>query len=696
MPQTTQIVPQHTHPYVDVVINDNSQVDVTDAVNSVTDETYSYLAVFPSGKGVDNKLVSTESLTSLYSRYGTTNYKLYGQPMLIPEAILSRGNTKVWTMRVMPDDATYANSILSLWYKKDVAKKKFRIKATVKSLTKYKDTGDIDKDMEAILSDRAALIGKASELDGDAVGGVYTDAEGYTQVPFAVMTSAGRGSYGNNFKWRISRDDEYEKEYGFKLFNFQCYDTDNGLTMSGTYTGSIVSSTKTTDLCFINDVLEEAGIETIPADIHVFEENVEALYDAYVAFVKEVLEADPTVDYEVPDMDCFDPLFGKQLANTKVKVTADDKLIKIILPKTDEIDEHEEGYDEDDYTSIASDDPTKEDSIIISDVGGHIMYGGDEGAFAVDKENDPTGETRQKAINKELIAAFSGSKDRAILSARRIPANALFDADFDDEVKKAFVRLALFRNDAILYLDTGKMDTLTSSDVTALDKRFQFIDDFSEDFDPFNPYLVSVNLHYFNIKETGTGKTVPVTITYYLAGIHPDHWRSQGYHIPMVGEDIARLSGHKKNSLKPVIEEYEDDLMDMLNTYRLNYFECVGEDRFYRATQNTYQSVTSDLLEENNVNTLMYLKRSITEDARSEIYNFTDATSRSDFKDFIKAKYKPMVGSQIYSIDIEYSVTEWEYNRSIVHLYLAIQFRKLAKRVICEIDINRRSFDEEQ
>ena len=104
---------------------------------------------------------------------------------------------------------------------------------------------------------------------------------------------------------------------------------------------------------------------------------------------------------------------------------------------------------------------------------------------------------------------------------------------------------------------------------------------------------------------------------------------------------------------------------------------------------------TTDLLEENNVNTLMYLKRNITADARDELYDFTDPTARADFAEFIKAKYDPLVGKQIEKLDIEYTQNQWEFERSIVHMYVAVTFRSIAKRVIVEIDINKRTFDEE-
>ena len=55
-----------------------------------------------------------------------------------------------------------------------------------------------------------------------------------------------------------------------------------------------------------------------------------------------------------------------------------------------------------------------------------------------------------------------------------------------------------------------------------------------------------------------------------------------------------------------------------------------------------------------------------------------------------------MIGKQFYSIDITYSMNEFEFNRSITHLYLAVKFRKLTKQTIVEIDVNKLTFDENE
>ena len=62
----------------------------------------------------------------------------------------------------------------------------------------------------------------------------------------------------------------------------------------------------------------------------------------------------------------------------------------------------------------------------------------------------------------------------------------------------------------------------------------------------------------------------------------------------------------------------------------------------------------------------------------------------------IKEKYRYMVGTQLYSMDVKFEQTKFEFDRQIVHLYLAIQFRRLSKQVIVEIDVNKQQYDEEQ
>lgn len=686
MPQSVQIVPKYSQPTNTIVVNNYTTVS-DDGNEASTVEAYPYIVVGASGQGIDNKLVEVTSLKNLYSMFGTSNYKLYGQPFMNAEMILSQPNTKVWYMRPMPADAVYANSVVSIWYKADVDNKKFRIKITSKSLSDKKADGSTDAVMTKALSTRENFYKEAVKLDGTAVAGVYKDSEGYTQVPILAIPSIGRGVYGNNLGWRITTNEAYEKQYGLKMYTFECLDNSNGTTTSATYIGSFVSSNKINGANLINDVIVEKGVEKVPMDFHVYESNFEDLYDAYVEFLNELVEKDPTLDIDIPEMDGFDPFFGLQLATSKVKDTPADPYIKFTQELTAEIDTTASTYVADNYT--------KTDITILSEPAGTKLLNGHDGSFTVDKKNDLAGTKRQAAIDAAYIAAFSGSADPTILSAKRIPSNALFDANYSMPVKRALVKLAQFRYDAIAYLDVT-IDDLTITDITAATKDLSSLETLSDELDTFNDYMTSYNIQSYLIKESTTGKRVQVTTPYFLAGLHPNHWRNNGYHTPMVGSDVAMLTGHIKNSITPNIEDYEKDLTEALYNARLNYFLCIGENQFVRQTQSTATVDVSDLMEENNVNTFLFLKREIDAEVRAGMYRFTSAEERAEFAQVIKAKYAYMVGNQVFSLDVVFKQSAYEFEHSIVHCYLSVKFRELTKAVITEIDINKRTTDDDQ
>lgn len=683
MANTVQIVPKYSFPYVETVINNNSVVDDTETteVNNVVRR--SFISVFVGPKGPDNKLINIESLTNFKDTFGRSNYKLYGQPLMMPEAILNNENTNVWCMRIMPKDALYSNSILSLWYKADPDAKAFRIKFTTKSLSAVAEDGSIDPDLVEQLANRDSIIELGKVLDGAALDGVYTDDEGYVQVPLAVFTATGRGKYGNDLRWRITLNQDYEKEYGIKLYKFEVIDTTEASSLTGNYIGSLVSSTKYADASLINDVIEDSDEDNIPAYVHVFEENMETLYTAYVEFCNEMLEADPTLDIDIPAIDQFDPLFGKAIANAKVRVTPNQPFIKFTNELTDDVDTTAVDYDDADYTAT--------DTIILDDVTGNVFGNGSDGS--IDASIDAS--ERNTTINQLYIDAFSGKLDKLIMSPRRIPAAIIFDAGFDMPVKVALTRLALYRNDCAVMLDCGIMESLTLSDIEKLETNFSAIDALADEFTPFNKWLISVNLHHYTTKESSTGKRVKVTITHFLAGAIPAHWNSNGYHDPFVFTS-AVLNGHIKNSLQPSVEAHENDLKQMLYSSRFNYFEATRENVFERGTQITFDDANSDLLDENNVHTLMILKRSIEDDARDQHSNFTSPTIRADFEEFVKTKYAPIVGKQVKTLSIKYTQNEFEFERSLVHLYLDVTFRQLNKGTIVELNVNKRTYEEEE
>lgn len=678
MASNQQIVPKYTFPHEETYINDNTDRILTDPVSDTV--VYPYLSVFASGRGIDNKFVRMDTLKQYEKMYGKTDYRKYGQPHLMPRAFLSQPNTVVWCMRVMPSDATYANSVLSVWYKADKEKKKFRLKFTVKNITENSTIDGGATAMKKILADRNAIIEYASKTDGTAVGGVYTDEEGYTQVPLLVVTSLGRGVYGQNLRWRITLDEDYEKEYNVKVYRFEIIDTTDGATVSSVHIGSLVSSGKTSKAVLIDDVIDDEEEYNLTAKIHCFEENFENLYDAYVSFCNEIQEAEPSTDITIPDVDEFDPLFGMAVKNQRVRITPAEPFISFTYPLTGDVDQEDPSYEAADYTNT--------DVAVVDSITGNKLLGGSDGAFG-----DTDAAKRTAAIDQAYIDAFTGKLDKMILAPRRIESLALYDANYSMNVKMQLARLALARCAAPLYLDTGFTSELGSLDINTLESDFSGLDELVEEYDNFSePWAISVNTHWYYGRETSTGKKVKLTSTYYLASTDSEFRQTYGESEARTNSR-AVLTGHVKNSVYPAIAENEYELKQELYNARINYFEDEGDDTYYRATQSMYVKSDSVLLEEPNVIALFRLKKILEDEFREKRNQITTAARRREFREELLEKYSYMVGTYFDSLDIQYKSNEYEQKRNITHVYAEVTFPQRSKVTLIEINVNEKAYE---
>ena len=707
MAQTIQIVPRFSFPHIESYVNDYTQVandEQAPAVDVSVIEAYAVRAP----KGVDNRWIRKTNKADAIKTFGDSNFKKYGQPLMQAYNVLDHNNSAVWMMRVMPENAAYSNAIVSILYKADTAAdapkasdRKFRIKIVAKSKENISD-------IKAL-----ATAAKGTEF-------IDKDAENYNQLPLMTVRYSGRGDCGNFYSMRISQALTYEKEYGIKMYNFEVITSENGLKKDANYVGGLVSSMKYTSegSTLIDDVVEEADIDKTPILIKCNDETVQAVYDAYVKFIKQQntdlkaqYQADLTtyniptdqlngttpvatehkenyaklmklnelisatdVD-NIPDVDMFDPIYGRPVESVG------EILPCIYYPKklTADVNTTTPGYDSKDYTNS--------DGLVMFDsIKGLVLKNGNNGYFDTprtvqDDGGHQTTWTLEQEYEDALLKAYNGTHDRRILSPKRIPVSAFFDANYPYTVKNVIVDLAKTRNDCRVYLDTGIITSFSNSIVKGLIKNYGVFDN----------HMVSVDVQNYEVREYSTNKRCNVTISYFTSGEYVDHITENGMHIPFVRGNCT-LTGHIKDSLQPIVEEYDNDLKERLYNNRLNYFECIGENTFYRAVQNTTQKAETDLLEESDSTILYTLKRMVEKDTESQIYNFSDESVRKDFVTVEKAKYASWIGSIVQSLEFNFATSEYEFNHSILHLYLAVVFRGLTKKAIIEIDINKRQY----
>ena len=687
MPSKTQIVPKYLHSHVETIINDNTEF--TESTSQPVDSNARFISVFTSDKGIDNKLIKFTTLQDFVNTYGQSNYAKHGQALMMPMALLNSGYATVYAMRVMPHDAFAANSVLYLYYKMTTDNNSspvFKIRFGASTISKSEFSGASSYSNNDILKESLRLKVESRKTDADANGVpaaiTYTGEEAYLnddnlsgdtaywrRVPIAIFTMNGKGTYGNYYRWRIVRDKKYEKNYGIKIFNFECIDTSNGVNVEQTYSGAMVTSPKFNNITLINDIIENEDPGVVHMDVYSFEDNVEEVYQAYRYWIGSIGGTVEYNDINLPDgfpesADEFDIFFGR-------KVLSDE-----FQPNLDII---EEG-------NRTSDDDNK--SITVDRVNGIPLSSGTDGSFDTSIDypdiNNPTiihkGVDYAKEVRNELfIEAFSGELDSTILSTRRIPCRAIFDANYDPSVKYAIYDLITHRGDCIFYLDTG------------INTNVADIDDIIEQYKGFNSRLCSKNWNWYYARDYVTKKKIPVTITYFLAQRLPRHLVVEGGHIPFV-KAVSQLSGHIKNTLYPIIDDIDMEIKEKLYEARINYYEVLAENVFQRCCQNTAQTINSDLLEENNMHTLLEIKRILEIDCFNNLYNFTSASERNNFAEYEKAKFADWIGRKVQSFNVRFDVNEWEMERSIIHCYAEVQFRNLVKRTIIEIDVNKRDF----
>lgn len=704
MAQAKQIVPTFSFPYVQVVINDYSEV-LPDEEEITVDTAIKQAYAVVARKGKDNKFIRKNSRASAIDTFGDSDWNKYGQPLLQALDAAYVDNSSVYMMRVMPVNATYANAFVYFYYKADTEedypeahKRRFRIKHT------YNNFPDIQN--------AAAL---KAEFKKDAPED--PDFEGLTCM---MLNVAGRGDYGQWYSLRMAQDEPYEKDYGIKMYDFEVVSSEAGLTNDATYTGALVTSPKYSaeTSTLIDDVLANVPAGIAPLDISMDEDRIEVIYDNYVAFIKQ-LQIDLEAEYEaavesgapeeelveiqnmidkcddenIPDLDEFDPIFGLDIASTSSQPA-----LVVLKELTDDIDQTAEDFDPNDYTTgeplIDNRDPSNPIIYAASNIAnftstkGIVMYYGTNGYFdnprtTYDKRGREVKWTLQDEINEAYRLAYNGTFDEAILSKNRIPLHFLIDANYADSVKETMYALLQARDDGVGHFDVGILESLGTSQIKSLVNRFYYMND----------RLVSIDIQNYYIREYSTQKKRRVTMSYYIATHLPAHINNVGEHVPFT-YNYAQLDGIK-NSLCPMISDFNTDYKELLQKYRFNYFECTAEDVYQRAIQNTRQKMESDLLEENNMRTLYTFKRAIEAEVRGELYNFSDESIRNDFIKYINNKYSDWVGNKVQTYNFTIRTSRYEFNHSILHGYLSIVFRGLNKRAIVEIDINRREFVEE-
>lgn len=650
MPRIGQIIPEYLVPHVQTYINDNTQF--VEEVPEASDSSIRFLCLFASDKGEPWTVKKMTHVNDFLAEYGTPNFDKYGQPNLMPYAMLSSGNASCWCMRVTDEKAANSNFYITATHTTD-AEGKFAVTFGKGTFAELKTDGKVSLDtkmQEAVES-----------------------SENVNNILFAV-SAIGSGVYGDSFRIRILLDVVSSRYAQYPMYTLEVLDVSTGTAVvAERFTVSFNPNSNTnSQLRFVDDVVNDpengSSLIRIYTNVAVFN----TLLTEYVKVFDAVEGDSEAVDTSAITLQTVDFLTGKNLGNFTVVSSMDKYTIDAA------------SYS---IAGIESGDVTSAEVTPFSTVGGVSLAGGSDGDFgSTDKAVRDAAITTayKKALNK------SSKVVPALFSKRRTPAEFILDANYPCSVKAGLVELALHRYDAQCILDAGlNIDTVAKAIAYATNKSS--VDESVEGYGQFNDIIVSKECQHYKTRDPFTQKIIDVTYTYFLAQALPTHFTVYGNHIPFVGAQFSTLTGHIRNSLVPEIDA--DDLKQKEEFYNLkvNFAEAIGENTYIHALQGTTNPISSDLSEMNNVAVMLDMKRQLEDYVNNVLYNFSDVSDRQRFTETANKMFEGYVNNKVREYSIYFDMNEYEAERNILHCYLAVTFRQLSKRGIIEIDINKRS-----
>lgn len=659
MPKPYQIVPQGSlfRPKIETHINDNSEVSTY--VPTGGGDLTAVLCVFASPKGRDNKVITiSNGLSQFLTEYGVGPFSVYGQPLLnayFAARAATGAGAMVHCLRVTPADASYSSATLIAKYKIDEEDNKLHVRFVVKGADGDAYLADTHVDSELVNAGTESgetsygLISlndldSAVEIDED-----NPDGEGYYSVKLFTVAYRGKGVYGQNIRFRVTTDRGSDKTNDYKNYTFEIYRNETVLALAESHSVTFIDgSTDGSKSLFFDDVIndETDGSEILAAVS--FPSGFETIYNYYV----ENIDPDTTFT-----MDDFDVLLGLD------KYTRSGTIDGYVIDPADTV------------TPAAGEVP-----VDLGAVTGIALLGGSDGSIGADV--DPA--TRQAALDTLYQDAFEGDIDPLIKSRFRFPTTFIFDANFNVATKAALAQLVIDRGDCVGVFDFGT-GILTKDMVQAYyEANIAGL---------FDNYLLDVEPYCMRVVDPYGHKSVTVTSTAWMISAYLQHIGSWGgKHRPMAGNRFGVISGIIDGSVYPLFDESIDaDQMDDLADLKLNIAKYNQNQQVVRSMQNTTQGKLSAMTELNNVLIVLDVKRDAERLVSNYEYDFMEPEDIARFNNDLQVITTKYQNTQVRRISGRFDHSQWEAERSILHLYIELVHKDLVKTVIIEIDVNRDS-----
>ena len=468
------------------------------------------------------------------------------------------------------------------------------------------------------------------------------DADGYSAVKVFELAARGRGSWGDNVRFVIENYPRGDRQGAYKCYKMTIYEIDRAtLVKKEEHIFSLEKravSANTGSALYADLVL---GDPFNASDYVVIATNPTANGELFAAYKRAVPSTAVT---QVR----FDPLFGMAYGTSLTPL---------------------DGY---------SIDTTANGHISLSGASGVQLLNGSDGAFAEDAAG------RDAALAAAYLKAYSGEIDRNVASKKLFPTDVFLDANFDTATKAAMHTLIANRKDCMGMFDLGTKFNTYAGLLESL-----------ADIEPYiTLYAETIEAYRGKIQDPVSFEVVDVTSTYALAGMLPTHFQAHnGKHVPMAGSAYGVLSGFISGSAYPVYDEDLDQvILDELEANKVNFLKVNSRKQIVRGNQSTRQDIDTNLSEQSNVFILFDIVRDCVQLCELYEYNFSEAEDMARFNKqaaMLTANY----ADQVKSISGQFTMTDWERENGILHLYVDFIHKDIIKRSIVEVNVNRGRVD---
>ena len=615
------VVLTYPQPHIVVYVEDNTTYTETFLTE---EEPVKMIQCGAFASGRDNQLIYCEGYDEYVNEFGEPNYRYYGQAGYNAARALKTGYAAAYIMRVMPDDACYSNLVVSVKYRITTEPEVIDgVQVDVKKL----NIGFVTSHMNG------ATSLEEMKFAFEAMKNYMPDAEGFITQPWFYVYQTGRGTYGNATRIKFLDATAYdEPENQYKSYRFDVLEMKNTLKRLESAYGSVnpdLFNASTKESLYLPDLINDVEQGFAKINIQFNDDVTEAILDLYN---EEVGDGTDT-------MSTLDLIFGRTMdgvTNTNIVYT--------------------------------------DDSVDLGDTEGISLALGSDGAFDI-KNPD-----RDQAITDCLVRAYNGDYDKYIKSRYSTPADFMLDANFDADVKKAMVGLALRREyDAMTYIDCGLLDTT--------DAVLAWLEEFRDYFG----YNVCKQIQHYKVRDVDyTGKTIDMTTTYHLAELIPRHIKTKGLNEAMAMEN-AIITEAVKGSFLPVIDPDENALKKEIYNLRGNYYETLRYNVYQRGVAITTQRETSDRMDEFNEYILHLAVAKATSILRSKIYKLGEEEDRNSYTETANKELSYVLGPMVRSIDVSFKMSADDERKSILRLALRIVYKTIVKRGIVEIYLDPRA-----